>query len=68
MGNYLSFYKKYEDKNCYLCKEKIKIDELVKCVRCEILLHCKCEEENRKEKTYCMCPSCHRIGTLGIKY
>jgi len=56
---------------CYICKKDIeKLNDLVKCVRCNIKIHYDCEEKYRiiNNNNYCACPNCYKIGTLGIKY
>ena len=54
---------------CHLCKKDIEqVYDLVKCVRCKICVHYDCEEKYRSNQNYCVCPNCHKIGTLGIKY
>lgn len=66
MGNTLSL-----DKNviqCFLCKQDIQPNQLVKCVRCNINIHFDCETKHRNNKQFCFCPNCNKIGTLGIKY
>jgi hypothetical protein len=66
MGNTISL-----DKNviqCYLCKQDIQLEQLVKCLRCKIYVHNGCETKHRNNQQFCVCPNCNKIGTLGIKY
>ena len=73
MGQYLSGLRnKYDiasqkNKNCYICKKIIEIEELIMCVRCNIKLHSECANHINDNKSYCQCPNCNRIGSLGIK-
>jgi hypothetical protein len=74
MGQYLSGLKnKYDielSKNnaCFICKKNVELEELITCVRCNIKLHDKCEESIRGDKqSFCQCPACNRIGSLGFK-
>ena len=77
MGNTLSVDNKVftndlfgtEHVKCHLCKKNIEeVKDLVKCLKCKINLHFECEEKYRNDQTYCSCPNCNKIGTLGIKY
>jgi hypothetical protein len=73
MGQYLSGLRnKYDielqkDKECHICKKRIEIEELIMCVRCNIKLHSECADSIKDNKSYCKCPNCNRIGSLGIK-
>jgi hypothetical protein len=53
-----------ESKTCFICWEEIKSTSWVQCVRCDILLHCDCNNVYNN-RNYCKCPHCQRIGTLG---
>uniref|UniRef100_A0A6C0EEK5 RING-type domain-containing protein n=1 Tax=viral metagenome TaxID=1070528 RepID=A0A6C0EEK5_9ZZZZ len=76
MGQYLSGLKnKYDiesqkNANCHICKEPIKLEDLVMCVRCNIKLCSSCEDEFRDGRPYCKCPNlnCKSVGSLGIKF
>lgn len=73
MGQYLSGLRnKYDiesqkNNECHICKKQIEIEELIMCVRCNIKLHFECAECFSKSESYCKCPNCNRIGSLGIK-
>ena len=71
MGNNQSVEKDLfseDSAKCYICKKNIdEVKDLVKCVRCKINIHFECEEKYRNNQTYCSCPNCNKIGTLGIK-
>jgi hypothetical protein len=69
MGNLFSICKRKIDlKNkCLICLKHIdKKDLVVKCVHCGILLHNDCEENDRKERKFTICPGCNKKGCLGI--
>lgn len=66
MGNNISNQNTTENNSCLICWEIIDdIQQLSKCVRCNIVMHNICEELYRLEKKYCKCPHCCRIGTIG---
>jgi hypothetical protein len=73
MGQYLSGLKnKYDNDSqrhigCFICKNPIELEELIICVRCNIKLHSDCANSTKDNKSYCQCPNCNRIGSLGIK-
>jgi hypothetical protein len=73
MGQYLSGLRnKYDNESqqnnkCHICKKQIELEELIICTRCNIKLHCECEDAIRDGRAYCKCPNCNRIGSLGIK-
>lgn len=73
MGQYLSGLRnKYDiesqkNSECHICKKQIEIEELIMCVRCNIKLHSDCAHSFAMTESYCKCPNCNRIGSLGIK-
>ena len=61
---------KVDNKSCLICWNKI-VDKIwVKCVRCNITLHTQCCDTDGKiiNRTYCLCPHCRRVGSLGTMY
>ena len=53
------------NQTCLICWEQIDIQELTKCVECNISLHKLCESTYRGNRGHCKCPHCQRIGSLG---
>jgi len=54
-------------KICFICREPINTQLLIRCAFCKMILHPDCEYDFSKEygnETYCKCPHCMSIGTL----
>ena len=54
-------------KICFICRETINTQLLIRCAFCKMILHTDCEYDFSKEygnETYCKCPHCMSIGTL----
>ena len=49
---------------CLICYDAMLKCNDVKCIRCDISIHSKCEKMYRNERGYSRCPHCQRIGTL----
>jgi hypothetical protein len=45
---------------------KINVEDLVICTRCNIVLHDTCYDNICSNKNYTQCPNCNHIGSLGI--
>jgi len=58
------------DKQCLICWRNIQSNKWVMCVFCNILLHDECFSQDQKinNRTYCLCPHCRKVGTLGCMY
>jgi len=67
MGNYNSKTESINDCECLICLENISNQKYVICVYCNILLHSTCEERFRRDKGYCKCPHCQKVGSIGVK-
>ena len=55
------------NKMCFICREPINTQLLIRCAFCKMILHPHCEYDFSKEygnETYCKCPHCTSIGTL----
>ena len=60
-----SSIQKMNNKSCFICKKTVPKNYLCTCVRCNIILHKECEENDRGDKGYTKCPNCKRTGSLG---
>jgi len=72
MGSFISSHNMYTgkhfEKSCYICNKNIDNESYVICVTCKIKLHNDCEEKYRDARSYCLCPKCQKIGSLGTIY
>lgn len=55
----------YESAECFICKDLVGENEHTFCTRCGIVVHFKCGRENDKDRGYCLCPNCKKVGTMG---
>jgi hypothetical protein len=73
MGNIISNCRisvaKHDDPpECFLCNEIT--DECtprVLCIRCNVVVHDDCFKTYSGDKTYCICPQCKEVGTMGVQ-
>ena len=54
---------------CFVCRDELQMKLAhVQCVRCNVYMHESCYVQNKvPDLGYTQCPSCQRIGTIGIK-
>jgi hypothetical protein len=68
MGGCLSKQASPDLKNvCFICREPINTQLLLRCAFCKMILHTECEYDFSKEygnETYSKCPNCMSIETL----
>jgi len=70
MENNNTLITEIEDNKCLICWDSITCNTWARCFGCNILLHDKCETIYRtiNNRNHCLCPHCHRVGTLGRIY
>jgi len=69
MGSKISLdgrFKSNHTSKCFSCYDKINVEDLVICTRCNISLHNTCYVNICANKNYTQCPNCIHIGSLGI--
>lgn len=69
MGSKISLegrFDEYDKNKCFLCSNKINVEDLVIYTCCNISLHDKCEDKISSCKKYIRCPKCNKPGSLGI--
>lgn len=54
------------NKKCYYCHDSIPMNELIRCVRCDLRFHYICYHLQEKDNSFTQCPSCQKIGSLGV--
>jgi len=51
---------------CFRCNNKINVEDVVICVKCNIVLDDTCYDIFCSDKDYTQCPNCKSVGSLGI--
>jgi hypothetical protein len=69
MGSIISLdgrFKSNHDSKCFNCSNKINVEDVVICVKCNIVLDDTCYDIICSDKDYTKCPNCEAVGSLGI--